>query len=236
MQQPVNFVLLDAMTDKEPKKKRLVRRASPDRSQRWRGFFQIAFLVLNLLLGAQFYLFVRYYETGGKGFHVSRPPGVEGWLPIASLMQLKMFVMTLQVPTVHPAGLFLLLAFVSMSLVFRKAFCSWLCPIGTLCEGLWMAGKRLLKRNVVLPRWVDIPLRSLKYVLLGLFLYAVLSMPVDGLRSFMESPYGLIADVKMLNFFRFLSVTGVAVIFVLIVLSRPSFRISGAGIFVRTAL
>ena len=50
---------------------------------------QMAFLALNLWIGAQFYLFVRYYETGGRSPWAARPPGVEGWLPIASLMNLK---------------------------------------------------------------------------------------------------------------------------------------------------
>lgn len=200
-------------------KKKLIRRLTFDLSQRWRGLFQIVFLLLNLVIGAQFYLFVRYYETGGKTLAVSRPPGVEGWLPIASLMQLKAFVLTREIPAIHPAGLFLLLAFFAMSLVFRKAFCSWLCPVGTLSEGLWLLGRRLLKRDTTLPRLADIPLRSLKYILMGLFLYAVVSIPVEGIRSFLESPYGLIVDVKMLNFFRFLGLTGILVLATIVGLS-----------------
>ncbi len=193
-------------------KKKLVRRAGPDYSQRWRGLFQLAFLLLNLAIGVRFYLFVRHHESGGRTLAVERPPGVEGWLPIAALMQLKAFLLTLEVPSIHPAGLFLLVAFLTISLVFRKAFCSWLCPVGTVSEGLWLLGRRLLRRNITLPRWADIPLRSLKYVLLGLFLYAVLGMPVESIRAFLESPYGLIVDVKMLNFFRFLSLAGLVVI------------------------
>ena len=50
---------------------------------------QAAFLLLNLWLGVQFYFWVRHFETGGQSAYVSRPPGVEGWLPIAALMNLK---------------------------------------------------------------------------------------------------------------------------------------------------
>jgi polyferredoxin len=203
------------------RKKKLIRRAARDYSQRWRGLFQVAFLLLNFVIGVQFYLFVRYHETGGKGLAVSRPPGVEGWLPIASLMQLKAFLLTLEIPAVHPAGLFLLLAFISTSLIFRKTFCSWLCPVGTASEGLWLLGRRLFGKNPALPRWADIPLRSLKYILLGLFLYAVLGMPVDDIRAFLQSPYGLIVDVKMLDFFRFLSLTGLVIIGAIVALSIP---------------
>ena len=37
-----------------------------------------------------------------------------------------------------------------MAFLFRKAFCSWLCPIGTISEYLWRAGKKLFKRNFYL--------------------------------------------------------------------------------------
>jgi polyferredoxin len=55
---------------------------------------------------------------------------------------------------------------------------------------------------------LDLPLRSLKYILLGLFLYAVGSMSANEIAAFLQGPYGLIADVKMLNFFRKLTVGG----------------------------
>ena len=70
-------------------KKKLIRRAARDRSQTLRRAVQLAFFALNAWIGVQFYLFVRYYETGGRSIWAARPPGVEGWLPIASLMNLK---------------------------------------------------------------------------------------------------------------------------------------------------
>jgi polyferredoxin len=74
-------------------------------------------------------------------------------------------------------------------------------------------------RTFALPRWADVPLRSLKYVLFGLFAYVVFAMPVAEIRAFLGSPYGLVADVKMLNFFRFMGQTAAVVILVLVVLS-----------------
>jgi polyferredoxin len=47
----------------------------------------------------------------------------------------------------------------------------------------------------------------LKYLLLGLFVYAVGSMSADAIAGFLESPYGYVADVKMLNFFRHMTTT-----------------------------
>ena len=199
--------------------KKLVKRAPPDRSQALRRALQFGFLALNLWIAIEFYRFVRYYETGGRSGFAVRPPGVEGWLPIASLMNLKVLLLTGEVPAIHAAGMFLLIAFVAMSWVFRKAFCGWLCPVGTVSEYLWRFGRYVFGRNFHLPRPLDIALRSLKYILLGLFLYVVISMPVVALRAFLALPYGLIADVKMLNFFRFLGTTGAIVLAILLVAS-----------------
>jgi polyferredoxin len=200
-------------------KKRLIRRLLPDNSQHIRLTVQIAFLLLNIFIGIQFVRFVHYYERGGVGTTVSRPPGVEGYLPIAGLMNLKAALLTGNIPTIHPAGMFLIVAFLTISLIFRKTFCSWLCPVGTISEFLWKLGRKTFKRNLNVPHWLDIGLRGLKYLLLAFFLYAVISMSPRAIYSFLQSPYGLIADVKMLNFFRFLGETGLIVVGTLMLLS-----------------
>lgn len=200
-------------------KKLLVRRFVSGNTRRLRAAAQVVFLGLNVWIAAQFWLFVRQFETPGAAQTVARPPGVEGWLPIAGLMNLKAFLLTGQIPALHPATLFLITAFLSMSLLLRKAFCSWLCPVGTLSEWLWKAGRSIFGRNFALPRWLDIGLRSLKYILMGLFVYVVAAMSVDGIRAFLESPYGMIADVKMLNLFRLMTRTTAIVLGVLMVAS-----------------
>jgi polyferredoxin len=199
---------------RKPKKK-LVRRVSPDYSQQMRHGFQFAFLLLNVWIGVEFYLWVRGFEMARPVF--SRPAGVDGWLPISGLMNLKAWVATGHIPGVHPAAMFLLVAFLAMAFLARKAFCSWLCPVGTISEWLWRAGRKLFRRNFTLPRWLDVPLRGLKYLLLGFFASAVAMMPAASIREFMRTPFGLIADVKLLNFFRFIGDTGLVVIGVLVV-------------------
>jgi polyferredoxin len=175
--------------------------------------------MLNLWIGFRFYEFVRYYESGGVTIKVSRPPGVEGWLPIASLMNLKYFLWTGHFPRVMCAGMVLLIAFLTMSIGLRKAFCSWLCPIGTLSEALWRLGRKIFQQNFQLPRWMDLPLRSLKYLMMGFFLFAVATMSAGAIEQFMEGPFGATADVQMLTFFRHLSGTAAAVLIILTALS-----------------
>ena len=200
-------------------RKKLIRRTDHDYSQTLRRSFQLAFLVWNLYLGTLFYFWVRHFETGVDTRAISRPAGVEGWLPIAGMMNLKYWLVTRHVPAVHPAAMFLLITFLSIAFLFRKAFCGWLCPVGTISEYLWRAGHKLFRRNFQLPRWADIPLRGLKYLLLGFFVWAVSSMSAGAIAAFMRSPYGVIADVKMLNFFRFIGETGLIVLGVLVVAS-----------------
>ena len=200
-------------------KKKFIRRNGSESSQRVRHTVQIAFALLNVWIGIQFYLWVRFFERGGTGLEFSRPAGADGWLPIAGFMNSKFFLTTGRIPFVHPAAMFLFMAFLAMSLLAKKSFCSWLCPVGTFSETLAALGKKIFRRNLRLPRWLDIPIRGLKYLLLGFFVFIIVSMSAATIHDFMGSPYGLIADVKMLNFFRGMSQTAAIVIAMLVLLS-----------------
>lgn len=218
---PSSAVLAEISGVPAPKiKKKLVRRTAPDRSQRIRLVVQSVFILLNVFLCVQFFFFVRYFETNATGSHVSRPAGVDGWLPIAGLMNTRYFFGTGHVPAIHPASMVLFLIFVAMSLLMKRAFCAWLCPVGTLSEYLWKAGRKLFGRNLTPPRWLDIPLRSIKYLLMAFFVFIVgFKMPTAAIGDFMSGPYGILADVKMLHFFTHMGTTAVIVIGVLMLLS-----------------
>jgi len=181
---------------------------------------QWTFLGWCLFLGAQFSLFVKHHRSFGQTPDYWRPPGVEGFLPIGALISLKNWLLNGQFDTVHPAALVLLLTFFAMALLARKSFCSWLCPVGTLEEGLWRLGEKLCGRNFAIWRWLDIPLRVLKYALLLFFVkLIILDMPAMALQGFLSSPYWAVADVRMLHFFTGLSPLALGIILVLAALS-----------------
>jgi polyferredoxin len=115
--------------------------------------------------------------------------------------------------------MYLFLGFVLMSVLLKKAFCSWLCPIGTLSETLWKLGRRALRTNVRVPKWLDLPLRALKYILLAFFVAIIGAMSAETLEGFMQTPYGLVVDVRMMNFFRDLSGAAAAIVVALVGLS-----------------
>lgn len=198
--------------------KRLMQRLRED-SQFLRSAVQLAFVLLCLWIGIEFHLFMKWGLTGGEGAYVSRPPGVEGFLPISALITLKYWLYTGMVAMVHPAALFILLAITGVSIAVKKGFCSWLCPVGTLSESLWMLGKKLMGRTFDAPRWLDYPLRSLKYLLLLFFAWSIWNMDVAALRDFIYSPYNKVADIKMYLFFAEISAFALWTIIVLMVLS-----------------
>jgi polyferredoxin len=200
-------------------KKILVRRVAPDRSQQVRRVVQFAFLLLNAAIGVQFILWVRYFESAGATHYFERPAGVDGWLPIAGLMNLRYFLAMGKIPPIHPSAMVLLCVFLVSSVLVKKAFCSWLCPVGTASEYLWKLGRKIFRRNLVVPKWLDVALRSLKYLLLAFFVWIVFTMSAMDLGDFLASPFGIVADVKMLNFFRYMGTVGTIVMLVLVVLS-----------------
>ena len=111
------------------------------------------------------------------------------------------------------------LAIVTMSFVFGKSFCGWICPFGFLSELIEKMTKKTILRRVRIPKWVDYPLRSLKYALLGFFFWATFAVPLAGLAMFLDSSYNLMADVKMYIFFAEISKTALIVILVILGLS-----------------
>jgi polyferredoxin len=188
--------------------------------QKIRFVVQILSVLLSIWIGIEFILFVNYLESGGKTIYIERPPGVEGYLPISSLMSLRYFLASGEIHWAHPAGMFIFLAILMLSLVVGKSFCSWLCPIGFLSENLGEIGHKIFKRNIKLPSLLDIPLRSLKYLLLAFFVYVIFfAMDVIALKMFLDSPYNQVADIKMYYFFAKISRFSLTVIIALAFLS-----------------
>ena len=185
-----------------------------------RIFVQWCFLLWLVGIGIRFGIFVNAIESGNNAPLFSRPPGVEGFLPIGALTSLKYWLVTGTIHPVHPAALVIFLAILLMSLVAKKSFCSWLCPVGTLSEAAYKIGQRLFGRNFQIWRWLDVLLRSIKYLLLLLFVKLILlDMPVAALGSFLDAPYWAVSDIKMLNFFTHMTITTIAVLTSLTLLS-----------------
>ncbi len=179
----------------------------------WVVFFSV------LYAGYKFYIFVKILEDGLIP-SIKRPPSVEGFMPIGALMALKLFIVEGIFDTVHPAGLVIFISVLMISILFKKSFCGWICPVGTLSEVTWKMGRLLFKKNFILPIYIDYPLRSIKYLLMAFFLYVILiKMSSNEIISFLNSPYWKVADIKLLKFFIDISTTTLITLLSLFVLS-----------------
>lgn len=167
-----------------------------------RNGVQAAFAIFLLFTGWQFAGFVAHFESSGAAPYVARPASVEGFLPLSALVGLRSWLGTGIFDVVHPAGLTLLLAIILTSAVAKKGFCSWICPVGAISEALARLGRMIFGRNLLMPGFLDWVLRGLKYLVLGFFVYAILlSMSALEATLFLRSPYNVVSDVKMLQFF-----------------------------------
>ncbi len=185
-----------------------------------RRLVQALFVLVCLYIGYRFFGYYTYLGASGLSGSPYRPPGVEAFIPLSALVGLRAWLGTGIFDRVHPAGLSILLIVILVSFLFRKSFCSWICPFGFLEELLGRAGRAIFHRRLELPGWLDIPLRALKYILLALFTGSVFfMMNTEAASAFIESPYNKVVDIKMLRFFLHISLTGTLVFGFLIVIS-----------------
>ncbi len=116
------------------------------------GFFLVLFSVFSL----------RHFVLGG-GVAAS----VDALCPFGGFETLFTFIATGGfVPRILMSSLILGIGILVTVLVFRKGFCGYICPFGTLQELLG----RIMKKKFVVPKKIDQYLRYLKYVVLAAIL------------------------------------------------------------------
>ncbi|HAS55183.1 MAG TPA: 4Fe-4S binding protein [Nitrospiraceae bacterium] len=180
---------------------------------------QALFLLLTVHIGYRFFAFLQHFTTPGNPF-VERPHAVDAFLPIAGFMSFKYALFTGIVEPFHPAGLVMFTAIVAVSVLVKKGFCGWICPVGTLSQYVWMAGERIFGRNFRMERFTDGSFRSLKYILMAFFLLFIgFAMAPNMMLLFFISDYYMIADVKTMLFFTNISTLSLWVIGVIGILS-----------------
>lgn len=166
---------------------------------RFRLAVQACFTLFCLYAGYRFVGFVAW-ASGRTDLFAPKPGAVEGFLPISALMGLRHLLATGRWDPVHPAGLAIFIAILVMAFLFRKGFCGHVCPVGFLSGLLERAGRRM-GLAVIPPKWIDLPLTGVKYLLLFGFCFAIFSMDLRSLEAFLTGPYNMTADARMLQFF-----------------------------------
>jgi polyferredoxin len=185
-----------------------------------RILIQCAFLGFMVLLGIRFYQFVQVVGSGTSGAVVVRPDGIDGFLPISGLLGAASWIKGGEINSIHPAAVVIFVTVILVSLLLRRSFCSWICPVAVISECAWKGGFRLMRRNPRLPAWLDGGLRSLKYLLMALFIYFIaIAMSSDALSRFIQSDYHMIADVRLMNFFLHISPLALSIMVTLVAVS-----------------
>lgn len=185
-----------------------------------RYIVQWAIFSIVIYAGFNLYQFMTGLKQSGVP-PVNHPSSVEGFLPIGALMALKLWIAEGIFDPVHPAGLVIFIGALLLAVLLKKSFCSWICPVGTFSDGVWRLGKGIFGRNFVIPKYMDYALRSIKYIIMALSLYAVfIKMPASKTEAFLNTSFWKVSDIKLLRFF-FVNITPVTKItlIVLFVLS-----------------
>jgi polyferredoxin len=181
---------------------------------------QFCFLGFMLWMGLRFYQFVHFVRSGGASSFAARPDGIEGFLPISGLLGTASWLKGGGINSIHPAAVVIFVTVLVVALLLRRSFCSWICPVSAVSEISWKSGCKIFLKNPRLPRWADIALRAVKYLLLAFFAYSiVIVMSLGALQSFIQSDYHKVADVRLLDFFLHISPFALGVILFLLVLS-----------------
>lgn len=184
---------------------------------RFRFAIQFFYALFCLYLGIEFTRFLAWVGNGSAQV-VTKPGGVEGFLPISALLGFRQWLTTGQWDSIHPAGLTIFLAVLTMAFLFRKGFCGYICPIGFLSSLLEQVGKKL-NMAFALPAWADYPLMLIKYGLAGFFLFSILSMDARSVQAFITGSYNMTADARMLTFFTQPTALSLMILGVLAILS-----------------
>lgn len=163
-----------------------------------RWFVKGAFLAFFLFAVVQLLRFAAWAR--GEGPYVHRPEAVAGLLPIGHFTSFFGWVRGGGWDALLPAGLMLILMALTVSLLFKRGFCGWICPVGTIWEACAALGRLVLGgRNVRVPRWLDLIGRGFRYLITFMFFFFLIGVPVQAAVEFRQLPYMWVADLKILG-------------------------------------
>lgn len=181
-----------------------------------RDSIQCAMTLFCIWVGYRFYLFYQWM-TGNSEIVTGKPGAVEGFLPISSLLSLKQLFTKGIFDEVHPAGLTIFIAAMVISLIVRKGFCGYLCPVGFIHNLLNKIGRKTGK-IITIKGKVELGMLIPKYIGLVFFLLTIFKMSGQELDAFIHSPYNFTAEARMMLFFSDMSMTAALVIGALLLL------------------
>ncbi|QOR36675.1 4Fe-4S binding protein [Clostridium sp. 'deep sea'] len=136
----------------------------------------------SLRLVVQFFFFIlvllivinKALVENGQGIPFLGHMSLHAICPFGGIESLySLFTAGVFVQKIHASSMVLTVAVFIISILFGPAFCSWICPFGTVQEFVGKIGRKIFKRryNNFIPVKLDYYLRYIRYFVLGLVLY-----------------------------------------------------------------
>jgi polyferredoxin len=166
-----------------------------------RNVIRSAFLVFFAAMMVQLWLFA-LWATGQRAQQVPRPDSVVGIIPVGAFMSFFAWLKSGAWDTVLPAGLVIIIAALVLSVLLKRGFCGWICPVGAFFQLPADLGKRLRRgRDLGVWRWLDLALRGLRYLVAGAAVVFLALFPVSQAIDFRSQPFYSVADIRIVRYF-----------------------------------
>ena len=96
----------------------------------------------------------------------------ERWCPFGGVEAIYTYINEGTTPcSLGISNFYILAAVLTATLLLRRAFCSFVCPIGTICEWLRLLGGKIGIRAIAVPYWAERLLAPSKYLVLTAILW-----------------------------------------------------------------
>jgi|GEM_PF-1291130 len=167
---------------------------------RVRNALRITVLALFLVDCARL-IILFYANQGALGFDFGRPQLTAGLSPLGGLCDLFMLFKLGMVDPVLPASMTIIILGIVLSLLLKRSFCGWMCPIGTIFDGFGFIGRKIFHGIHIAPR-VDEWLRMIK-VIIGAIILILVAVPIPAwiIYQFWIGPYWAVSDMAVLLVF-----------------------------------
>ncbi|MGL1892262.1 MAG: 4Fe-4S binding protein [Spirochaetaceae bacterium] len=126
---------------------------------------------IRLSLLAAFIIFISYeaYMHQVKGGGPDGSPSIHALCPYGGLESLyTIFTTGDLLSKIYTGTLVLFVVSIILAIIFRRTFCAWICPLGGIQEFLGRLGKKVMGKQLVMPKKIDKALRYLKYPILAI--------------------------------------------------------------------
>jgi len=162
----------------------------------------IRVLVLVLFLVDCIRLLILYlWAQNMVSINFGRPQLTAGLSPLAGLCDLWTWIRTGRMDPILPASMTIVILGLVMSLIFKRSFCSWMCPIGTIFDGLGHIGHHIFRGIHVSARAQKIlhaPKTILGIAVLGIVMIVI---PSSVIISAWSTPFWAVSDMSVLRLF-----------------------------------